>query len=145
MQVGSINEESQVRGCYNIYLHHPGNSICIGKDRSKQNIQHMTARVKSKQKQLTNKYKNNYVVYWQASVIHDSNKMINNQQHKMCARLAIKTTISQCRGEYQRHFVSQGHKTFTQSKKRNKERTVKRSWARKTHNALGYITQKAQA
>ena len=38
MQVGSINEESQVRGCCNVYLDHPGNSICVGKDTSKQNI-----------------------------------------------------------------------------------------------------------
>ena len=31
-----MNEESQVRGCYNItfYLHtnQPGNSVCVGKD-----------------------------------------------------------------------------------------------------------------
>ena len=39
-QVGSMNEESQVRGCYNFYLYtnQPGNSVCIGKDTSKQNI-----------------------------------------------------------------------------------------------------------
>ena len=38
----------------------------------------MKARVKNKQKQLTDKYKNN-------SRLHDNNKMINNQAHKMCA------------------------------------------------------------
>ena len=27
MQVGSMNEESQVRGCYNFYLQQPGNSV----------------------------------------------------------------------------------------------------------------------
>ena len=38
-QVGSMNEESQIRGCYNnFYLHQPGNSVCAGKDTSKQNI-----------------------------------------------------------------------------------------------------------
>jgi len=28
--------------------------------------------------------------------------MINNQAHKLCAWLALKTRISQCRGEYTR-------------------------------------------
>ena len=38
-QVGSVNEESQVRGCCNnFYWHQPGNSVCVGKDKSKQNI-----------------------------------------------------------------------------------------------------------
>ena len=39
-QVGSMDEEPQVRGCYNIslYTNQPGNSVCIGKDTSKQNI-----------------------------------------------------------------------------------------------------------
>ena len=42
-QVGSMDEESQVRGCYNITFiciptNQPGNSVCIGKDTSKQNI-----------------------------------------------------------------------------------------------------------
>ena len=37
-QVGSMNEESQIRGCYNFYLHQPGNSVCAEKDTSKQNI-----------------------------------------------------------------------------------------------------------
>ena len=41
-QVGSTDEESQVRGCYNITFictpNQPGNSVCIGKDTSKQNI-----------------------------------------------------------------------------------------------------------
>ena len=45
----------------------------------------MKARVKTKQKQLTNKYKNNHVVYRKATIIHDGNKMMNNQTHKMCA------------------------------------------------------------
>ena len=37
-QVGSMDEESQVRGCYNFYLYtnQPGNSVCIGKDTCKQ-------------------------------------------------------------------------------------------------------------
>ena len=38
-QVGSMNEEPQVRGYYNIlFVHQPGNSVCVGKDTSKQNI-----------------------------------------------------------------------------------------------------------
>ena len=39
-QVGSMNEESQVRGCYNLTFiyNEPGNSVCVGKDTSKQNI-----------------------------------------------------------------------------------------------------------
>ena len=39
-QVGSMDEESQVRGCYNFYLYtnQPGNSVCFRKDTSKQNI-----------------------------------------------------------------------------------------------------------
>ena len=41
-QVGSMDEESQVRGCYNItFICTPTNqetSVCIGKDTSKQNI-----------------------------------------------------------------------------------------------------------
>ena len=39
-QVGSMDEESQVRGCYYFYLYtnQPGNSVCIEKDTSKQNI-----------------------------------------------------------------------------------------------------------
>ena len=57
-----MNEESQVRGCYNFYLHQPGNCVCVGKDTSKQNIKNMKANVKSKQQQLSNKY-SNHVVY----------------------------------------------------------------------------------
>ena len=40
-QVGSMNEESQVGGCYNItfiYTNQDWNSVCVGKDTSKQNI-----------------------------------------------------------------------------------------------------------
>ena len=33
-----MNEESQVRGCYNFYFNQPGNSVGDGKDISKQNI-----------------------------------------------------------------------------------------------------------
>ena len=29
-QVGSTNEESQVRGCYNFYLHQPGKGVSLG-------------------------------------------------------------------------------------------------------------------
>jgi len=83
-----MNEESQVRGCYNITfsLHQPGNSVCVGKDTNKQNISNMKANVKSKQKQLSNKY-SNHVVYLWVTIIHDGNcdKMLNNQAHKLCA------------------------------------------------------------
>ena len=63
----------------------------------------MKANVKSKQQQLSNKY-SNHVVYMQVTIMHDGNcdKMINNQAHKLCAQLALKTRISQCRGEYTR-------------------------------------------
>ena len=44
----------------------------------------MKANVKSKQQQLSNKY-SNHVVYLQVTIIHDGNKMINNQAHKLCA------------------------------------------------------------
>ena len=61
------------------YLHQPGNSVCVGKDTSKQNIQNMKANVKSKQQQL---YK---VVYLQVTIIHNGNcdKMINYQAHDL--------------------------------------------------------------
>ena len=39
------------------YLHQPGNSVCVGKDTSKQNVQNMKARVKTKHLQLSNKYR----------------------------------------------------------------------------------------
>ena len=63
----------------------------------------MKANVMSKQQQLSNKY-SNHVVNLQATIIHDGkcDKMINNQVHKLCARLALKTRISQYRGEYTR-------------------------------------------
>ena len=35
--------------------------------------------------------------------MHEGNKMINKQVHKMCAWLALKTSISQCCSKYQRH------------------------------------------
>ena len=40
-QVGSMDEESQVRGCYNFYLYtnQPGNSICIGKDKQTKHLE----------------------------------------------------------------------------------------------------------
>ena len=44
----------------------------------------MKARVKIIQKQLTNQYKNNHVVYLEV-IMHEGNKMINKQAHKMCA------------------------------------------------------------
>ena len=48
----------------------------------------MKANVKTKQQQLSNKY-SNHVVYLYVTIIHD--KMINNQAHKLCAWLAVKT------------------------------------------------------
>ena len=65
---GSMNEESQVRGCYNYnnitFIHTNQETVCVGKDTSKQNISNMKlkANVKSKQQQLSNKY-SNHVVY----------------------------------------------------------------------------------
>ena len=47
-QVGSMDEESQVRGCYNItFICTPTNqeTVCFRKDTSKQNIQSMKANV----------------------------------------------------------------------------------------------------
>ena len=45
---------------------------------------------------------------------HDGNcdKMINNQVHKLCARLALTTRISQCRGEYTRDGQSINFRSF---------------------------------
>ena len=43
----------------------------------------MKARVKTKQKQLSTKNKNNHVGYLQATIMIDGNKM--NQAHKICA------------------------------------------------------------
>ena len=80
-----MNEESQVSGCYNItFIYTNQETVCVGKDTSKQNIQNMKAKVKTKQQQLSNKY-SNYVVYLQATIIRDGNKIIKNQAHKMCA------------------------------------------------------------
>ena len=58
----------------------------------------MKANVKYKQ-QLSNNY-SNHVVYLRVTIVHD--KMINNQAHKSCAWLILKTRISQSRGEYTR-------------------------------------------
>ena len=60
----SMDEESQVRGCYNItfYLYTNQETVSVGKDTSKQSIQNMKANVKSKEQQLSNKY-SNHVVY----------------------------------------------------------------------------------
>ena len=85
-----MDEEPQVRGCYNItFISTPTNQetvVCVGKDTSKQNIQNMKANVKTKQQQLYNKY-SNCVVYLQVTILHDGNcdKMINNEAHKLCA------------------------------------------------------------
>ena len=64
-------------------MHQPGNSVCVGKDTSKQN---MKANVKSKQQQLSNKY-SNHVFYLYVTIIRDGNcdKMTDNQAHKLCA------------------------------------------------------------
>ena len=59
----------------------------------------MKANVKYKQQQLSNNY-NNHVVYLWVTIIHD--KMINNQAHKSCAWITLKTRISQSRDEYAR-------------------------------------------
>ena len=48
----------------------------------------MKAKVKTKREQLSNKY-SNHVVYLWVPIICD--KMINNQAHKLCALLALKT------------------------------------------------------
>ena len=55
-------DERMINVHYYYYLHQPGNSVCVGKDTSKQNIQNMKANVKSKQQKLSNKY-SNHVVY----------------------------------------------------------------------------------
>ena len=70
---GSRLEACQRHNFY-LYTNQPGNSVCIGKDTSKQN--------KYKQQQLSNNY-SNHVVYLWVTIIHD--KMINNQAHKSCA------------------------------------------------------------
>ena len=61
-----MNEEPQVRGCYNItFICTSTNqeTVSVGKDTSKQNIQNMKANVKPKQQELYNKY-NSHVVYY---------------------------------------------------------------------------------
>ena len=82
-----MNEESQVRGCYNLtFICTNQKTVSVLEKTSKQNIQNMKANVKTKQQQLSNKYSNR-VVYLQAATIRDGNcdKMINNQEHKLCA------------------------------------------------------------
>ena len=52
-----MDEEPQVRGCYNVtFICTATNqeTVSVGKDTSKQNIQNMKANVKSKQQQLYN-------------------------------------------------------------------------------------------
>ena len=96
-----MDEESQVKGCYNItFICTNQETMSVGKDTGKENIQNIKANVKTKQQQLSNKY-SNHVVYLQVTIIHGGNcdKIINNQAHKLCA---LKTRISQCRGEYTR-------------------------------------------
>ena len=64
-QVGSMDEEPQVRGCYNItFICTPTNqeTVSVLEKTSKQNIYNMKANVKTKQQQLSNKY-SNHVVY----------------------------------------------------------------------------------
>ena len=82
-----MDEESQVRGCYNItFIGTNQETVSVGKDTSKQNLQNMKANVKTKQQQLYNKY-SNCVVYLQVTIIHDDNcdKMINYRAHDLCA------------------------------------------------------------
>ena len=83
-QVGSMDEEPQVRGCYNItFICTPTNqeTVSVLEKTQANNIQNMKANVKSKQQQL---YR---VVYLQVTIIHDVNcdKMINSQAHKLGA------------------------------------------------------------
>ena len=37
-----------------MHTNQPGNSVCVGKDTSKQNIENMKANIKTKQQQLSN-------------------------------------------------------------------------------------------
>ena len=83
---GSINEESQVRGCYNIaFTYTNQETVSVLEKTSKQNIQNMKAKVKTKQQQLSNKY-SNHVFYLQATIVHNGNceKIINNQARNVC-------------------------------------------------------------
>ena len=96
---------------HNFYLHQPGNSACVGKDTNK-----IFRKWKQKQRLNNSIYLNNHIVYlytwWKCD------KMINNKLHKMCSWLALKTSISQCRGEYQtqqyqlNNESSQCHRTY---------------------------------
>ena len=101
-----MDEESQVRGCYNrTFICTPANqeTVSVGKDASKQNIQNMKANVKYKQQQLSNNY-SNHVVYLQVTIIRD--KMINYQAHDLhlkpishCVAVSIQETASQLTDE----------------------------------------------
>ena len=91
-------EESQVRGCYNrTFVCTPTRKQCLCWKRHKQrkHLEH-ESKLKYKQQQLSNKY-SNHVVYLWVTIIRD--KMTNDQAHKLCA---LKTRISQYRGEYTR-------------------------------------------
>ena len=61
-----MDEEPQVRGCYNItFICTPTNqeTVSVLEKTSKQNIYNMKANVKTKQQQLSNKYSNHVVYY----------------------------------------------------------------------------------
>ena len=68
-----MNEEPQVRGCYNITF------ICTPTNQETVSVLEKT-QAKYKQQQLSNNY-SNHVVYPWVTIIHD--KMINNQAHKL--------------------------------------------------------------
>ena len=82
----NLNEESQVSGCYNITcIYTNQETVSVLEKTSKQNIQNMKAKVKTKQQQLSNKY-SNHVFYLQATIVHNGNceKNNNNQARNMC-------------------------------------------------------------
>ena len=61
-QVGSMNEESQVRGCYNITFICTNQETVSVLEKTQANNTFRNMKVKSKQQQLSNKY-SNHVVY----------------------------------------------------------------------------------
>ena len=63
---------------------------------SKQNIQNLKAKVKTKQQQLYNKY-SNHVFYVQATIIHNDNcdKIVNNQARNMCHLKPISHSVAE--------------------------------------------------
>ena len=84
---GNINEESLVKGCNNItFIDISQETVSLLEKTSKQNIQNVKAKGKTKQQQLSNKYSHR-VFYLQATIIHNGNchKIINNQARNMCA------------------------------------------------------------